>query len=184
MVATLGNVIDGFAALSDSDKAMFMALNGFVRSAAQAASGALVPQTAEAVHRVLPYVPLGAVTGVIPRTAAAQQASGLVPVGSTMNPKTGKVFKLVPAKERTAERLRLESAKEQARVALSELCSEHNIEHLDDGSVSSEHKQSVLTDYNNSLSEFQAAKAALAAYKAAHPQEFAVQPPRKGRNKS
>lgn len=202
---TLGGVIDGFFRLSDSDKAIFMAATGLSCPVASSlgnpgdkASPNLMGAVPFGPAQVFPPVASGGklpVGTIVPKTPAQQQAAGLVRPGSTVDPKTLKVFRLQAPKEHSAERSALETQKESARLALTEYCFNNSI-YLENGvprvdlstdsglgddaplSVELSTRKPLEEGYNSVLSEFNAAKAALANYKLAHPDEF--RPPAQG----
>jgi len=154
-VLTLGEVIDGFFHLSDSDKAIFSTVIG------RAVGG-----------------PTTTVNSV------ETTANAVVPSGHTRDPKTGKVFKLVPKKNKTQERIRLEnnlaSAKKEWASLVREVGFTLTEEGFPDPPIEDPVKNSRALELAKALGE---AKEALASYKEAHPEEFAP-PPNKGKGKT
>jgi len=89
----------------------------------------------------------------------------------TRDPNTGRVFRLSKKKEKTQERLALEAAVKTAKSNLSRYLRDSGL-NPEAGESSPENTELVRV-----LSD---AKASLASYKEAHPQEFEA-PPNKGR---
>jgi hypothetical protein len=112
----------------------------------------------------------------------ANASSGaIVPAGHTRDPKTGKVFKIVPKKDKTQARITLENTCTESSVALARFAKENNVVWINDEKTTA---QPLVADLNGQLIALvrakTAAKAALAAYKAAHSDEFQGPPQKRG----
>jgi len=176
---TLGMLIDGFFRLSQEDKDRFCLSTGL--SASGTAGFPALPNVPAGVPQKNsnqvgtlgnPMLLQAVAAGQVPKTPAAQQAAGFCLPGSTVDPKTGKVFRLNAPKARSQQRETLTNVKEQARLALAAFTAEKRIQRDADGKVKSDLKGSDLSEYTALLDSFKAAKAALASYKLAHPGEF------------
>jgi len=160
---TLGRVIDGFFHLSEQDKVLFLR-----------AIGADKDQPTNKATNV--------VSGNIPKSLVLQQASGLVKAGSTIDPKTGRIYRLCPKKGHTADRQVLEEDKEAKRTSLVNFCIDQKITRDGNKSVIGL-TQYNSKEYNDLLKSFEESKVALNAYKNKHPQEFEA-PPNKKKGKA
>jgi len=164
---SLGEVIDGYLHLSPMEKTAFLNAVGL----------AGIQQTPVAVA-----APVAVAT-----TSAVKAVPAVVPAGSTMDPKTGKVFKLVPKKEHSAERSQLEAAKEAARLALVQVSDAHGIYRAVEGPRRYDGERDGLhlsaemsAEYNAAVAAYDAAKAALTQYKTANPGEFQAPTAKRG----
>jgi len=115
---------------------------------------------------------LGRGTGTTPADA------GALPPGKTRDPKTGKVFKITPKREKTQVRKDLESTLASAKKAYSAYLQKNNIILGDDGLPKEDVPRELIPEGSALYKAIDAAKTALAAYKAAHPEEF-LPPPNK-----
>jgi hypothetical protein len=106
--------------------------------------------------------------GSVPGTGA------VIPPGHTRDPKTGRVFKLTPKKGHSVERQRLEGNLKEATKAFSVVLKDGGITISDAGVPTRETEADgdLRCRYTNSLTTVNSAKAELAAYKAAHREEF------------
>jgi len=129
----------------------------------------------EAEKSVFSAACLGGATG---GNSGVKQHGVSVAPGTTRDPKTGKVFKLVKKKDKSAERLRLEGILERSKKEYSEFLREYNIVLGDDGQPLDEVDPETWDHARGLATTVGRNKDALAAYKAAHPEEF-LPPPNK-----
>jgi len=109
--------------------------------------------------------------------------------GQTTDPKTGKVFRLQPPKQRSPEFIRLSAEAEAARVALVTYCnskgyafdlkSGRTVRPADDNGKRVARPVSQDRELDGLVSSQQAKKQALKKYKTSHPEEFRAQAPGK-----
>jgi hypothetical protein len=119
-------------------------------------------------------------------TSAAGTSPAAPGPGLTREPKTGKVFKITPKKEKSPERIALEKRLSSAKQNFTKVLRDHNIILSDDGVPSLEGvadplraKADVVVAYNVAAEAAARAKQALNDYKNSHPEEFTA-PPVKG----
>jgi hypothetical protein len=107
-----------------------------------------------------------------------------VPAGYTRDPATGRVFRQQTAKARAADYERLVAAESAARQALLALSRAHGIT-VNGGNTIYPNGVDAQTraEHARLATAHTAAKAAVAAYKAAHPDEFRAPPNRGGRGR-
>jgi hypothetical protein len=156
-------MIDGFQSLSERDRATFLVATGLIYAGPTAFAGPSIVGTGAQA----PYVPqIGTTTNVVPRATDGP---------TTVNPQTGKIYRIVPPKERPAEFLRLQAEYDQAREALAAYVAEHHYvfdvtekvtydEH--DNRVTGDDRLAQLTQAVND------AKVAIHQYKTDHPEHF------------
>jgi len=157
---TLGSVLDGYLRLSDEEKLIFQLAAGL-----QQKVGSASPSAAPAAAA----------------SAGALGAAQPLPPGHTRDPKTGKVYKLVPKKDKTEARKGLENGLAQAKRELSEFIRQHNVTLGDNrnplpGSLDAER----AAEFHRRKAVVESAKRTLSQYKLAHPEEFAPPPTKKG----
>jgi hypothetical protein len=155
---SFAEVLQGFNSLSVSEKKLFLTV---------------ISQTDKNLVSETAVKPAVGGSNILPPGAP-------VPAGHTRDPKTGKVFKLSPKVERSAEYLQLEKRVKDAVGELREFSKtveefdEHNnIVRLAGGQPITPDK---VQEYASLLEALELAKSSKAAYKAAHPDEFS--PPR------
>lgn len=168
---TLGQLIDGFRQLSDEDKDIFMMIAGRGRTA-QPTVGYTAPQPRVVVPpvQVVPAVGLG--TSV---------------VGTTRDPKTGKVFNKVAPATRASGFLAVENNSLRAKQALAAFLKRNglvfNRETGQTVSVSTGETFIPTQEYNVLVNDVKTANAHVKQYKTAHPEEFRP-PPVKGKGRA
>jgi hypothetical protein len=105
--------------------------------------------------------------------------------GSTTDPKTGKIYRKTPPKERSAEFVRLSRAAETARMGLVTYCNEKSyIYDIGQGkafeTIQKDGKPKSVWVKDQELvrltQAMKTAKDAVKQYKTAHPEEFRAQP--------
>lgn len=108
--------------------------------------------------------------------------------GQTTDPKTGKLYRKQPPKERSAEFLRLRKAAEDARIALVTYCNNKSYTYdIKAGKVFEPYEKDGKSQsrwvkdpgMDRLVSSLKSAKSALQQYKTAHPGEFQEQAPGK-----
>jgi len=163
---TLGEVIDGFRQLSDEDKSIFMMVIGQSQSVpiAPFATNVTAAWTAGPIQ-----VPTG---NPVPAQAGRP---GPIP-GTTVNPQSGKVYRIQPPKERSEELRGLQVDYDRARQALADYMSANNLI-FDVGSKQTYDGQDQVVQPNEELvglrRTLDAAKTALKDYKQVHAEQFA-----------
>jgi len=92
----MGEVLEGFKALSDEDKIVFLQCIGGMG-----------------------YQPAAVTAAAAKSVSTAQSAQTPLPVGYTRHPGTGNIYRVQPPKERPSELLELQKEYEEARVELA-----------------------------------------------------------------
>jgi hypothetical protein len=149
----LGQLIDGYRRLSPADQQVFCMANGL------------------AVATFVAPVGLG---NQPQHSGPAGPSPVVLGPGHTRDPKTGKVYKVTPKKVHSGERQGLEQSLKDAKSAFSAVLKQHRITIGNDGSpsIDGDLTDPIRQEYTQALSRVNAAKAAYAAYKAAHNEEF------------
>jgi len=151
---SFAEVLQGFNSLTVAEKQLFMTV---------------ISQTdAEVVRKAIP----ASGGNILPPGAP-------VPEGHTRDPKTGKVFKLSAKAERSEEFLRLSAAVKTAvdnlRIFDAKVSSKGEdgaLVTMADGETQRPPTSTEVEEYARLLRALEVAKTSVAAYKAAHPEEF------------
>jgi len=180
---TLGSVIDGFRQLSAEDKSLFMRIFDLQRrSAATVVAGGAGGNPAPAAIVAAPPVsqpaaPVNPVQTTIPVVQGAHAsllASQGLP-GYTLDPKSGKTYRVAAKATRTQEFLGLENNALRAKQALDAFMKRHNLR-FDRGSnktVGPSNQEFTPTqEYTALVERLKTANEAVKAYKKAHPEQF------------
>jgi hypothetical protein len=171
---SLGQIVDAILALPEGQR------EGLFRLLGVAPITGPIPNQARSEPQV-------GVAGPGPQSEANRQntggnrnAGGITDDGQhTVDPKTGKVFKLTPAKQRSDEFTRLQKELDESLRALKEFSDSNGINRSGNGAEKL--SADLRKEYNRLISRFNAAKAALKTHKGSHREEFAA--PSKGKGK-
>jgi hypothetical protein len=156
-------MIDGFQSLSERDRATFLVATGLIFAGPTAFAG---PSDMGTGVQTTPATFAGVASG-----ATAQNTGP-----TTVNPQTGKVYRVVPPKERPADFLRLQAVYDHAREALANYVAERRYVYDVTAGVTYNEQDAAVEDdeHLNQLTQAVAdAKTALRQYKADHPEQFA-----------
>jgi len=144
---TLGEMIDGFFHLKQADKDLFLSVIG---------------QGGKSVQPVRAGGP-----------TAPSASADAVPAGCTRDPKTGKVFKIIPKKDKTQARIELEQILEKSKKDLYETSKRLSLpltgKDRRPTRAPTPQETEVIKPFHMA---YKAALSALEAYKASHPGEF------------
>jgi len=188
---SLGQVIDGFRQLSNEDKGLFLRLfNLQVRSAASVvAGGALAPTVVPTVLPAAQQAPLAVqpahTTLPVVQGAHAAQLAALGQPGYTLDPKSGKTYRVVAKAARSQEFLGLENNALRAKQALDAYMKRHSLRFDRKSNLTVGPNAQPFTptqEYSGLVDRVKTSNLAVKAYKQAHPDEF--RPPQKKGNKT
>jgi hypothetical protein len=160
---TLGAAIDAYRQLSDPDKLLFQKI--FDLTSKRTGSYAGVTEHTS----VLQGIPAQSVPPA--QAIQPQPVYQVLPSTLTRDPKTGKVFKIVPPKERSPAFIRLQRTFDAARNALATYCRTQSYVYDIESKQTRGPENRVITDDNHLTQltdELKAAKAALNQYKTDH----------------
>jgi hypothetical protein len=166
---TLGQMIDGFRQLSESDKQAFMLVSGLIARTAASAVAAPVPLVAAVAPAPGASEPI-----VAQGPQASQMARQGVQV-STRDPKTGKVYRVVAPTTRSNNFVGLENNSLRARQALNAYMKRNGYEYNQETKVLLRNKVPVATppeEYTQLVERVKASILEVKGYKQAHPEEF------------
>lgn len=191
---TLGQMIDGFDRLSESDKSKFLACCGLVyKTAASLVAAPPVAQPPSQTNMSVPTVSVQALPVPALRAGVAQPVLGTVAKaaaasgrgGVTMDPKSGKIYQISPKKIRSQSYVALENQVLAARSELLAFLKANNLRKVPQENQYVNRTGSVVALDGQLKSLHEALGSAIEAeksYKRAHPEEFRA-PPVKGKGK-
>jgi len=180
---TLGEVIDGFARLSSEDKRRFCAVWSLGPRTAAAAVAGSTPAPNPRVDSTDSSTSSSAPTKGASSTSEDKKTTGSS-LGSSKDPKTGKVYRILPKVERSKEFLGLENISAKAKIALDAYKKRNGLTLDFKTKVTTDKTGKVFNtpEYSTLVASVKAANAAVGAYKISHPDEF-VPPPTKGKGR-